>query len=426
MGNLQSFVRPPDGSAANGNGENSNGGNDGRQPTRPRRSSRYNLRRLVNRGSSSSAESQPLQPENSTQRRQTRRSRSSDMENRDNNISPSISDNQPNSSSVRTSRRRRASVTEGDHATATATNDATERETRRVRLSDDNLPGQTETTASPLAGFLPLDTNPADPFRYYYLSMPNETATPPSTTTTTTSPENTDQQRPTETTPEARLRSISAFLRTFVNTHLRNSDNANTHVNLPEQEEAAANTIIVRVARVEGPPTEPNGPPTIALQWTVYVLVPNSVTMAGQPPSIDSLNDQQRALIDRAVRFIQTMTMGAAMAFEDPTGNNYERLLRLQEMLGIVSRGVGKELIDAQLPDKPVDLALNPLPCAICLEEYIENDRVRQLPCHHIFHMACIDTWLTTRNSCPICRQEPVNRPPPRPPATDSPDGAST
>jgi E3 ubiquitin-protein ligase RNF13 len=35
--------------------------------------------------------------------------------------------------------------------------------------------------------------------------------------------------------------------------------------------------------------------------------------------------------------------------------------------------------------------------CAICLEQYLENERIRTLPCRHEFHVHCIDIWLTTR-----------------------------
>ncbi|RZS10507.1 hypothetical protein BHM03_00041744 [Ensete ventricosum] len=43
--------------------------------------------------------------------------------------------------------------------------------------------------------------------------------------------------------------------------------------------------------------------------------------------------------------------------------------------------------------------------CAVCLSEFQEEERVRLLPsCFHVFHIDCIDTWLQTSASCPLCR----------------------
>lgn len=46
-----------------------------------------------------------------------------------------------------------------------------------------------------------------------------------------------------------------------------------------------------------------------------------------------------------------------------------------------------------------------PLPCAVCLADFDDNDTVRVLPpCNHIFHPPCIDAWLSTHHTCPVCR----------------------
>ncbi|XP_010244797.1 PREDICTED: uncharacterized protein LOC104588534 [Nelumbo nucifera] len=43
--------------------------------------------------------------------------------------------------------------------------------------------------------------------------------------------------------------------------------------------------------------------------------------------------------------------------------------------------------------------------CYICLAEYEEGDKIRVLPCHHEYHMPCIDKWLKEIHGvCPLCR----------------------
>ncbi|XP_073128346.1 putative RING-H2 finger protein ATL21B [Henckelia pumila] len=43
--------------------------------------------------------------------------------------------------------------------------------------------------------------------------------------------------------------------------------------------------------------------------------------------------------------------------------------------------------------------------CPICLEEFKPQETIRSITdCEHCFHDSCIDLWLSTHNSCPICR----------------------
>ncbi|KAK3416659.1 hypothetical protein EUGRSUZ_H02426 [Eucalyptus grandis] len=44
--------------------------------------------------------------------------------------------------------------------------------------------------------------------------------------------------------------------------------------------------------------------------------------------------------------------------------------------------------------------------CCICLSRYADNDELKELPCHHVFHVECIDKWLKINASCPLCKSE--------------------
>lgn len=55
--------------------------------------------------------------------------------------------------------------------------------------------------------------------------------------------------------------------------------------------------------------------------------------------------------------------------------------------------------------------------CAVCLSEFKEEERLRLLPkCSHAFHLPCIDTWLKSHSTCPLCRAAVAASPPPPPP----------
>ena len=56
--------------------------------------------------------------------------------------------------------------------------------------------------------------------------------------------------------------------------------------------------------------------------------------------------------------------------------------------------------------------------CAICLSDFSPGERLRPLPCKHVFHASCIDRWLIGRcateltpPTCPLCKAVAVRCP---------------
>ena len=87
-----------------------------------------------------------------------------------------------------------------------------------------------------------------------------------------------------------------------------------------------------------------------------------------------------------------------------------ENILRqLQELQGEYRIPLGEEGTKA-LPLRKFTQSLRESTtkenCAICVEEFQENDQIRVLPCNHFFHPDCIDPWLISHSSlCPLCKQ---------------------
>ncbi|EXB94924.1 RING-H2 finger protein ATL13 [Morus notabilis] len=80
---------------------------------------------------------------------------------------------------------------------------------------------------------------------------------------------------------------------------------------------------------------------------------------------------------------------------------------QLQQLFHLHDAGVDQSFID-NLPVfhyKAIIGLKNPFDCAVCLCEFDPDDKLRLLPkCSHAFHMECIDTWLLSHSTCPLCR----------------------
>ena len=120
----------------------------------------------------------------------------------------------------------------------------------------------------------------------------------------------------------------------------------------------------------------------------------------------DSLsNDNDYNEEELAIKAVEQQIMDELCP--NPDAMTYEQLLQLEDDVGKVNKGLTNEQID-KLPTKKyrqrIDGDNNK--CIICMEEFEEKERVKYLPCEHLFHHDCIRQWLLKEKSCPYCKSE--------------------
>ncbi|XP_004304601.1 PREDICTED: RING-H2 finger protein ATL46 [Fragaria vesca subsp. vesca] len=115
-------------------------------------------------------------------------------------------------------------------------------------------------------------------------------------------------------------------------------------------------------------------------------------------------------LLHLLVRFLIKHPSSAA----SQTNNRYPEIStadvlqrQLQQLFHLHDSGLDQAFIDA-LPVfqyREIVGLKEPFDCAVCLCEFTEKDKLRLLPmCSHAFHINCIDTWLLSNSTCPLCR----------------------
>ncbi|CAN8255700.1 unnamed protein product [Cochlearia groenlandica] len=86
--------------------------------------------------------------------------------------------------------------------------------------------------------------------------------------------------------------------------------------------------------------------------------------------------------------------------------------------VSVTARGLNASLIES-FPTfvysdvKSQKIGKGALECAICLNEFEDDETLRLLPkCDHVFHPHCIGAWLKGHVTCPVCRTNlAVNKP---------------
>ncbi|GKV09405.1 hypothetical protein SLEP1_g20913 [Rubroshorea leprosula] len=98
-------------------------------------------------------------------------------------------------------------------------------------------------------------------------------------------------------------------------------------------------------------------------------------------------------------------------------GGHFDGSFRFGQLSLRAARGLDLEVIES-FPTfrysavKSLKIGKGALECAVCLNEFEDVEMLRLIPeCSHVFHIDCIDVWLNSHSTCPVCRADLVPKP---------------
>jgi len=118
--------------------------------------------------------------------------------------------------------------------------------------------------------------------------------------------------------------------------------------------------------------------------------------------------EDEEAPLGRAILIRHHTGLRFALVNRDLNDGDYDTLLLLDEPV--------QQQLQARLAARPEQIASLPTfaiterseqlenTCPICLESLSVADVMRTMPCMHVFHKTCVDTWLAIQGTCPICK----------------------
>ncbi|XP_051115925.1 E3 ubiquitin-protein ligase ATL31-like [Andrographis paniculata] len=105
--------------------------------------------------------------------------------------------------------------------------------------------------------------------------------------------------------------------------------------------------------------------------------------------------------------YIRRCSGGAGAA---GSGGSIRHALSFRSRRTAAARGLDRDVLEtfptfSYSEVKDHKIGKGALECAVCLNEFGDDETLRLLPkCDHVFHPECIDAWLESHVTCPVCR----------------------
>ncbi|XP_010043099.2 E3 ubiquitin-protein ligase ATL6 [Eucalyptus grandis] len=167
----------------------------------------------------------------------------------------------------------------------------------------------------------------------------------------------------------------------------------------------------------------------VLLLWSCASSAPFAAAQANPPPDSENLYNYTRFSPSMAVIIVVLIAALFFMAFfsiyiRHCSDANSASIRPGGGVVGTgrsrrggASRGLDPAVI-ATFPTlvyadvKGLKIGKGALECAVCLNEFQDDETLRLIPkCDHVFHPECVDAWLASHTTCPVCRANLVPQP---------------
>eukprot|EP01083_Nonionella_stella_P071617 192499_1 len=145
------------------------------------------------------------------------------------------------------------------------------------------------------------------------------------------------------------------------------------------------------------PNVNQNGMPNIFNFFDVNQFVfPQQPMGAQQPPPLGQLSFQN---------FFQSLNVHSNIGDYAPGQSLGDVISQIVDINRHGPPPAAKSSVD-QLPEVEIQASLTSSDCAVCKESFSVGEKVKEMPCEHLYHADCILPWLQRHNTCPVCRYE--------------------
>ncbi|KAK7385343.1 hypothetical protein VNO78_31059 [Psophocarpus tetragonolobus] len=161
----------------------------------------------------------------------------------------------------------------------------------------------------------------------------------------------------------------------------------------------------------------------MAILTLFHLLIHNSPAVTGQPVASIAEPDKNKSVVNiMVIVVVLVLILGFLSIYSRKWSNQRAETHGMLETSATDNssqtepKGLNQATIETfprfRYSDvKGLKIGKDTLLCAVCLSEFQDDETLRIIPiCCHVYHPNCIDVWLASHTTCPVCRAELMSK----------------